>query len=113
MTAPGDRGAPTKQSQIAECRLDLPGLCAQRDRYRSLGRYVTDVRRTPGRLDVGFRTDVDETLLSEALAVERECCPFFELDYEPASHLLSVRVEDDRQDLALDAIRVALGEADR
>lgn len=108
MSTQEDGGAPPQLGPIAECRLDRPGLIAQLDRYRSLARFATDVRRARGQLDVRFTADLDEKLLSEALAVERECCPFFKLDYEPASRSLSVRVEDEGEDLALDAIRAAL-----
>jgi hypothetical protein len=93
---------------IAECRLDLPGLRAQRDRYRALGEHVAEVRRTSRRLDVRFEGGVDEALLTETIAVERECCPFFELDYNASSRWLAIGVKQGDQDPALDAIRAAL-----
>ena len=44
---------------IAECRLDLDGLRAQRDRYRALGRHVKRLERGPGRLDAWLGPEVD------------------------------------------------------
>ena len=61
---------------IAECRLDLAGLRAQRDRYRALDRHVEQLHRAPGRLEATFGPQLDQALLSETIAVEQECCPF-------------------------------------
>jgi hypothetical protein len=112
MNSPSDPEDSMQAAQIAECRLDLAALRVQRDRYRVLGEHVADMRRAPGRLDVRFERSVDEALLTKTLAVERGCCPFFQLDYEPTSRWLSVRVEEEDQDRALEAIRVALAKAD-
>ena len=95
-------------SPIAECRLDLSGLRGQRDRYRALAQHVDRLWRTRGRLEVSFSPAVDEELLSEAIAVERECCPFFGIAYDAAAHRLSIAVADLREDPALDALRYAL-----
>lgn len=93
---------------LAQCRLDLPALRRQRDRYRRIGRQVTRAARRPSTLEVGFDADVDEPLLAETLAIERRCCPFFRLDYDSAARRLSVSVEPGHEP-ALDAIEHALG----
>lgn len=93
---------------LAECRLDLPALRRQRDRYQRIGRQVTGAARGPSTLEVDFDADVDELLLAETLAIERECCPFFRLDYDAAARRLSVSVEPGHEP-ALDAIEHALG----
>jgi hypothetical protein len=104
---PADRVSP-QPLPVVECRLDSAGLRSQVDRYQALGRYVDAVRRSPGRLEVSFGAELDAALLTEAIEVERECCPFFELSYDTASRQLSISVEDERQDAALDALRFAL-----
>lgn len=91
----------------AECRLDLSALRRQRERYRTLGRHVTATARRPDRLEVQFGPGLDERLLEEALAVERECCPFFRLHYDPGRHQLSVSVDREHEP-ALEAIAYAL-----
>jgi hypothetical protein len=90
------------------CRLDEAGLQTQLARYGELSRHVDGVRRWPGLLEVDFRPGVDVELLAEAIATERECCPFFELSYDEAGGQLSITVEDPSHDAALDALRFAL-----
>jgi len=63
--------------------LDLDGLVAQRDRYAQIGENV--------------------------LRVERECCPFFDLGFDPGTRVLTVAVDADEQVPALNAIVFALG----
>jgi hypothetical protein len=93
---------------IAECRLDLPGLHAQRERYRAIGRHLAGIERHPGRLEARFTPDLDTALVCEAIHVERGCCPFFEFRHEPAEHRLSITVDDPARDPALDAVQFAL-----
>ena len=100
--------SPQPQPLPMACSLDGPGLSAQVDRYRALGRDVQSVRRLPRLLEVEFGARVDTALLTEAIAVERGCCPFFELSYDGAKRELTVSVADERQDAALDALRFAL-----
>jgi hypothetical protein len=92
-----------------QCRLDVGGLQRQRERYRTLGRHATAVERAPGRLTVSFDAAVPAALLREAVEVERECCPFFDLRADTAGRELVVAVADAEHDPALDAIRHALG----
>jgi hypothetical protein len=92
----------------AECTLDLEGLGRQRERYRALGATLERVEREPLALTARFSPAVDEELLAETLAIERECCEFFRLDYDPAGRVLTARVDEERLDPALDALRYAL-----
>jgi hypothetical protein len=96
--------ADTAVSQIAECKLDLAGLDGQHERYRALSAAATAVVRAPQRLEVRFSSAIDEQLLEQALSVERECCPFFELEYRSDARALSVSVADAAHDPALDAL---------
>jgi hypothetical protein len=93
---------------LAECKLDLPGLRKQRDRYATLGRDLVGIEREPGRLIATFAQNVDEGLVRETIEVERECCPFFTLAYDAGGHRLSITVDEPVQDPALDALRYSL-----
>jgi len=93
---------------IAECRLDLAGVRVQADRYRRLGATAVHVDRRDGVLSVTFGTALDERLLRETIAVERECCAFFDFDYQPAERRLSITVQHPQQEAALDALHYAL-----
>ncbi len=90
------------------CRLDDAGLQTQLARYGELSRHVDGVSRGPRRLEVDFRPGVDAELLRRAIAIECECCPFFELSYDEDGGRLSITVADPSHDAALDALRFAL-----
>jgi hypothetical protein len=70
-------------------------------------RYVFERRRC--RLIVDLSDHVDPTLVEELLAVERECCPFLELGWEPKAQRLTVSVSNLEHQPTLDAIVFALG----
>ncbi len=90
------------------CSLDEPGLTAQRKRYRQLGTGATVIGRSAMRLVIGVDDAVAGDLIDELIAVERECCPFFELRWDPASRSFAVSVAESRYRPALDAIAYAL-----
>jgi len=91
------------------CDLDLDGLVAQRDRYARIGESVLGVERAPRSLSVVLSPSVDVALVEEALRVERECCPFFDLGFDGEARVLTVGVDADEHAPALDAIAFALG----
>ena len=94
---------------VAHCGLDVAGLRDQADRYRRLGATATHVERGPAAvLTATFGDELDERLLHEAIAVERDCCPFFELDYQPRERRLSITVDQPDHSAALDALHRAL-----
>ena len=99
---------PIELAPIGECRLDQVGLRRQRDRYAALGRQATAIRREPGRLTVEFDTTLDRHLLREAVRVERECCPFFQMTLGEERPELTVSVSHADHEPALDAIAYAL-----
>jgi hypothetical protein len=92
---------------IAECRLEPGGLRRQRDRYRALGRHVTRTEHDVGRLTVTFDLSTDLELLRYAVEVERECCPFFQIELDVARRRLGISVPESHE-LALDAIAETL-----
>jgi hypothetical protein len=97
---------------IPSCALDEAGIQAQQARYADLAPCVTTLEREPEAVLVEFREDFDRDLLEEALAVERECCPFFQFHFEDSRPRLRVTVESEQLP-ALDAMAHALGTAHR
>jgi hypothetical protein len=90
------------------CALDESELRSQLERYRQAGRNARLIERTPRRLAVDLGDDVDAELVAETIAVERECCPFFALTWEPDLRRLTVAVSQAAEEPALDAIAFAL-----
>jgi hypothetical protein len=70
---------------------------------------VRDRSLDGGTLIVDFAADVDRAALEEALATERECCPFFQIRFDERSRRLTVGVTDTEEEPALAAIAAALG----
>jgi hypothetical protein len=98
-------------AQIPTCALDEEGMVTQRDRYARLAPEVKSVERESEAVLIQFREGFDRALLEEALAVERECCPFFLFDFDETARRLRTTVRDREQLPALDAIAYAMGAA--
>ena len=47
--------------------------------------------------------------MPELVEVERRCCPFFAIDWDPERRRFSIGVSDAEHEPALDAIAYALG----
>ena len=93
---------------VLQCALDADALAAQRERYARIAAARVASRREPGELIVEFdEARLDRALLEQTLAIERECCPFYDLRLDGAR--LSVRVAEPHQEPALDAIAHMLG----
>jgi hypothetical protein len=90
------------------CRLDEDGLRAQLERYHQLGGHVEAIDREPGRLVARLDATVDRGALERALEVERACCPFIGVDYDPQARRLMLTVQEAAQHPALDALYEAL-----
>jgi hypothetical protein len=90
------------------CALDEAGLRLQVERYRRAGAGARLVERTRRGLVVDLDEHVDTRLVEETIAVERECCPFFALAWEPGLRRLTVAVSQAEHEPALDAIAFAL-----
>jgi len=94
---------------IPTCALDEAGVRGQRARYNHLAPSVTNLEREPEAVVVEFREDFDRGTLAQALAVERECCPFFQFAFDESRRLLRVTVRESDQLPALEAMAYALG----
>lgn len=90
------------------CTLTESGLVRQFQRYRQLGTAAARIMQGDLGLVVWFDTGIDLALLGETIAIERQCCGFFTLDYDASERRLSITVERDRRD-ALRALASALG----
>jgi hypothetical protein len=51
---------------------------------------------------------VGAELVAETVAIERECCPFFTLTWEPNRRRLTISISQAEHEPALDAIAFAL-----
>jgi hypothetical protein len=85
------------------CALDEAGRAEQLERYRTLAAHTAEVEHEPRRVVVRFADDPPTSLLERTLEVERGCCPFFDVQYEPVSRRLVIAVEDPDRDRDLDA----------
>jgi hypothetical protein len=90
------------------CALDDAGLRLQLERYRQAGAGARLIDCTRRRLVVDLDEHIDTQLVGETIAIERECCPFFALDWEPERRRLTVAVSQAEHEPALDAIAFAL-----
>jgi hypothetical protein len=76
------------------CALDEAGLEEQLARFGRIGRHAVWARRLPTELTVLLDADVDDELIRETLAIERECCPFFALSWNDARRELTIAARD-------------------
>ena len=91
------------------CSLDAAELSAQRERYRRIGRGGRLLERSPRALTIELAAGADSALVEQALAIERHCCPFYELGWDPRARRLSISVRRSEHEPALGAIALALG----
>jgi hypothetical protein len=100
-------------AKIPTCALDEAGMSEQRARYARLATSVTRLQREPEAMLIEFDQEFDRQALDEALAVERECCPFFQFAFDEQRRRLRVAVAATEQLPALDAMADAFGAAHR
>lgn len=94
---------------LASCELDAERLHAQLGRYRALAAHVVALQREPQRLRVELGPRADLELLRETVAIERDCCSYFEIDVDERTRTLAVAVADPAMAPSLDAIAHSLG----
>ena len=91
------------------CSLDAAELAAQRERYRRVGRGGRLLERSPRALAIECAVGTDSDLVEQTLAIERRCCPFYDLAWDPRARRLSISVREREHEPALGAIALALG----
>lgn len=92
----------------ASCSLDDFELGEQGARYRAAGRGALIVERCPRKLVIRVSDQVQDEVVEELIAVERGCCPFFDLNWDEAERRLAIAVPDAAHESALEAIVSAL-----
>jgi hypothetical protein len=90
------------------CRLDESGLRRQLERYGRVGHGASLIEQTSRRLSVELDHSVDGRLVEELLAIERECCSFLALTWEPGERRLTVAVSRSEHERALEGISLTL-----
>jgi hypothetical protein len=98
---------------IPTCALDEAGRDAQRDRYLRLATTVAHLDRSPEAIEVEFTEQLDRATLQRAIAVERECCPFFVFELDEPRRRLCITVREERERPALEALAAAFATSDR
>ena len=94
----------------ASCALDESALAEQLGRYRAVGRDSALVARDARRIVVDVGPEVSGALVDELVAVERGCCPFFDVDWRAPRRRLTVAIRDADHEQALSAIAAALAQ---
>jgi len=95
-----------------DCSLDEAGLRAQLARYRGVGKGAAILEQHRQRLVIRVGPATSDVVVNELVAVERRCCPMFDLRWEPDERRLSISVPGPEHEPALDAIAKALGLSD-
>jgi hypothetical protein len=90
------------------CSLGVAEMAAQLERYRELGQLAAVTEHEPGRIVVRFLEDPPPALLELTMRVERGCCPFISLEFEPRAHRLTISAEHPDHQPSLEAIAQAL-----
>jgi hypothetical protein len=107
--APADEAA--ARAAVPSCALDEEGLRLQRERQALLAPSVGSVSRNGLMISIAFEPGFDRGTLEEMIAVERRCCPFFELNFDEAKRRLDVGVRDPQHAPMLEALAWSLGAA--
>jgi hypothetical protein len=95
----------------SSCSLDDAQRQEQLARYRSAGRGAEVLERSARRIVLALEEDMPDALVDELIAVERGCCPFFELDWRADHRRLTVSVRGAEHEPALELIAAAVDPA--
>jgi len=96
--------------RLPSCALDEAGVREQQARHDRLAPSVVKVERRGETLLFAFAEGYDRQALAEMVTVERQCCPFFEFEFDASERELSVGVRDREMLPALEAIASHLGQ---
>ncbi len=93
----------------AACSLDETALKRQLERYRVAGAGARVLGRDRRQIRIRVGDGADSVVIEELIAVERECCPFYTLEWNRRQRALTVAVSTPEHEPALEAIAYALG----
>ena len=91
------------------CSLDDSGRREQLERYRIVGDGAGLLERDGALLALRVHKRVPDRVIERLVAVERECCPFFQISWGSSDRRLEFSVQGAGYEPALDAIAYALG----
>lgn len=99
---------------MASCALSAEGMERQRERYARLAAQAESVVREPRAVTVKLAPGHDAELLAELVAVERECCPFFDISVGERRLTVAVTMDEDAPmlDPLCEALTSPVGRAD-
>jgi hypothetical protein len=95
--------------RLPSCALDEAGVQAQQARHARLAPSLISFERRGEAVLFGFGETYDRQALEEMVAVEKQCCPFFEFTIDRAKRELRVSVTEKEMVPALEAIASHLG----
>jgi hypothetical protein len=91
------------------CSQDAARFKAQAHRYKQAGEGAEVLERTPRKLSLRLAPAANLDSLEEAIAIERDCCPFYEIHFDRSSRELSFAISRADEESALEAIADAFG----
>jgi hypothetical protein len=97
------------KDELPSCALDEAGVQAQQARHARLAPSVTNLERQAETVLFAFSDDYDRQALEEMVAVEKQCCPFFDFAFNEGKRELTVGVKEEEMLPALEAIAAHLG----
>jgi hypothetical protein len=97
------------KDELPSCALDEAGVQAQQARHARLAPSVTNLERQAETVLFAFSDDYDRQALEEMVAVEKQCCPFFDFAFNEGRRELTVGVKEEEMLPALEAIAAHLG----
>jgi hypothetical protein len=97
------------KDELPSCALDEAGVQAQQARHARLAPSVTNLERQAEAVLFAFADDYDRQALEEMVAVEKQCCPFFDFAFNEGRRELTVGVKEEEMLPALEAIAAHLG----
>jgi hypothetical protein len=97
------------RDELPSCALDEQGVKEQQARHERLAPSVTNLERPGETVIFTFAEDYDRQALEEMVAVEKQCCPFFDFAFDEGKRELTVGVKDEEMLPALEAIAAHLG----
>ena len=109
LTVFGARAVTELPTVPPSCSLTAPELKEQLGRYKTVGGSAEVLVWNKSRRVLRVGAAVPDVLVERLIEVERACCPFFDLSWDPRSRRLGISVADRGHEPALDAIGYALG----
>jgi hypothetical protein len=86
------------------CALSEEQLAERRGRIRRLQADVVALHAAPQRVEVEFAAGVDAAAVTDLVEAERECCSFFEFDWDRDGRRLAIAIPEPRFRPTLEAL---------